>query len=97
MVHQFLFSRGDAEIAEQHSGGPLRRSHIERTFDPQPGPLHYMIGFLILSRGRHIPGHRQVREESLDFRRAHFLGMPLLVEENELSDPMDRGLLGSNG
>ena len=41
--------------------------------------------------------HRQVREESLDFRRAHFLGMPLLVEENDLSDPMDRGLLGSNG
>ena len=52
---------------------------------------------LVLRRGRHVPRHRQVREERLNLRCAHVLGMPLLMKENEVPNPMDIGFLGPNG
>ena len=55
------------------------------------------IDGLILSGCRHIPRHRQVREERLNLGCAHVLGMPLLMKENEVPNPMDIGFLGPKG
>ena len=52
---------------------------------------------LILGRGVDVLPHRQVGERGFDFRRAHFVGMALAVEEDVARDPGDVGLFRAVG
>jgi hypothetical protein len=55
---------------------------------------------LILGRGVDVLLHRQMGERGFDFRRAHFVGMALAVEEEvaaRRSDPLDVHLFRAAG
>lgn len=52
---------------------------------------------LVLRGGGDFLLHGQVREEGLDFGRAHVLRVALVMKEDEALDPMDVGLLGARG
>lgn len=51
---------------------------------------------LVLRGGRNIPAHRQVTQESLDFRASHLLRMAILVEANIALDPLQIDSFGAN-
>ncbi|OGO18828.1 MAG: hypothetical protein A2Z14_00400 [Chloroflexi bacterium RBG_16_48_8] len=52
---------------------------------------------LILGGGGHVFVHRKMSEERPDFRRAHLIGMALVMEKDEAFDPIDIGLFGADG
>jgi hypothetical protein len=49
---------------------------------------------LVLRRGRHPLGHREVGQEPLDLRRPHVAGVSLVVMQYEAADPVYVRLLG---
>ena len=51
----------------------------------------------ILGTGRHLTFDSQVGEIGFHFGRAHFGGMALVVEEDELFHPVKVGLFGADG
>lgn len=53
------------------------------------------IECLVLGRGSDLTVDGEIGEKFADFLRAHFAGMPLSVEEDEASDPMEIGILGA--
>jgi len=49
-----------------------------------------------LRRGGDVLLHSQMGEKSFDFRDAHFLWMPFVMEQDIALDPVDIGLFGAN-
>ena len=52
---------------------------------------------LVLGRSGHVLLHSQVGEKGFDFGAAHFVGMALVMEQDEAGDPPDVGLFGADG
>jgi hypothetical protein len=52
---------------------------------------------LVRRGGGHVAIHRQVRQEGLDLRCAHLVGMALAMKEDEPPDPVDISIFGADG
>ena len=57
---------------------------------------HDGVQRLVLSRGGHLALHGQMGQKRLHLGRPHLRRMPLPVEQDEPSDPIDVGLLGAD-
>jgi hypothetical protein len=86
----------------KYDGQMARRFRTHDVLEPRQFEFEYLLvqeqqggQGLVLRRRRDFPHDRKVRQEGLDFRRAHLPRMPLLVEEDVAADPLQVLLLGA--